>query len=144
VTICDTGPLVSAMNRSEGNRHRFAAALLARLGRQVIVPRPVLTEVDRLLRARGHPEAALVFANALHGGVHRLEAPTNDELATALGLGDRYPDSGVDLPDLTVMAMSRHRRAEILTWDFRHVRTVVLRRGPHGPLLAAEHELPSH
>jgi predicted nucleic acid-binding protein len=142
VIICDAGPLVSAMNRSEGNRHRFAAELLARLGRQVIVPWPVLTEVDLLLRARGHPEAARVFASALHGGVHRLEAPTNDELATALALGERHPDSGVDLPDLTVMAMSRHRGAEILTWDVRHLRSVVLRRGPHWPLLVAEHELP--
>jgi hypothetical protein len=52
---------------------------------------PVLTEVDLLLRFRGRHEAALVFARALHGGVHHLEAPTNDELATALGLGDRYP-----------------------------------------------------
>jgi hypothetical protein len=40
------------------------------------------------------------------------------------------------------MAMSRHRRAEILTWDFRHFRAVVLRRGHHWPLLVAEHELP--
>jgi predicted nucleic acid-binding protein len=142
VIICVTGPLVSAMNRSEGNRHRFAAELLARLGRQVIVPWPVLTEVDLLLRARGHADAALVFARSLHNGVHRLEAPTNEELATALGLGERYADSGVDLPDLTVMAMSRHRRAEILTWDFRHFRAVVLRRGHHWPLLVAEHELP--
>lgn len=141
--ICETGPLVSAMNRSERNRHRFAAELLARLGRQVIVPWPVLTEVDLLLRARGHPEAALVFARSLHSGVHRLEAPTSDELATALGLGDRCPNSGVDLPDLSVMAMSRHRGAEILTWDFPHFRSVVPRRGQHWPLVVAEHELPT-
>ena len=131
------------MNRSEGQRHRFATELLARLGRRVVVPWPVLTEVDLLLRARGHAPAARVFAGSLHDGVHLLEAPTDDELTTALDLGERYPDSGVDLPDLVVMAMSHHRHAPIITWDFRHFRSVVLRRGHHWPLVVAEHELPT-
>lgn len=51
---------------------RFAAQLLARLGRQVIVPWPILTEVDLLLRARSHPTAARVLARAVHDGAHRL------------------------------------------------------------------------
>ena len=131
------------MNRNEGKRHRFAAELLARLGRNVLVPWPILTEVDLLLRSRGHAAAARVFARALHSGVHRLDAPTSEELATALALAERYPDNGVDLPDLAVMAMSSHRRAPILTWDFRHFRSVILRRGHHWPLVIAEHELPS-
>ena len=141
--VCDTGPLVSAMNRSEGARHRFAAALLARLGRQVVVPWPVLTEVDLLLRSRGHAGAALMFGAALRDGVHRLEPTSQDELALALRLGERYPDSGAHLPDLVVMAMAESRRAPVLTWDFRHVRSVVLRKGHHWPLVVEEHELPS-
>jgi len=131
------------MNRSEGARHRFAVELLTQLGRQVVVPWPVFTEVDLLLHARGHRAAARAFAAALHSGVHQLVAPTDDELATAIELAGRYPDSGVDLPDLMVMAMSRHRQATALTWDFRHFRSVVLRRGHHWPLLVAEHELPA-
>jgi hypothetical protein len=47
--ICDTGPIVSAINRAERRRHLFAAELLTRLGREVIVPWPVLVEVDLLL-----------------------------------------------------------------------------------------------
>jgi predicted nucleic acid-binding protein len=143
VIICDTGPIVSAMNRREGARHRFAAELLAALGRQLIVPWPVLTEVDLLLRSRGHPDAARVFVASLRDGVHRLAAPTAAELDAAIMLGERYPDSGVDLPDLVVMGMSATRHAEILTWDFRHFRSVVLRRAHHWPLVVAEHELPS-
>jgi predicted nucleic acid-binding protein len=131
------------MNRSEGDRHRFAAELLSRLGRQVLVPWPVFTEVDLLLHARGHGSAARAFAVALHSGVHQLVAPTDDELATAIDLAERYPDSGVDLPDLVVMATSRHRKATVLTWDFRHFRSVVLRRGHHWRLVVTENELPS-
>lgn len=140
--VCDTGPLVSAMNRGEGARHRFAVALLERLGRQVLVPWPVLTEVDLLLHARGHAAAALVFSRALLDGVHRLDRPSDTELEMAVGLGERHVDSGVDLPDLVVMAMSARRGAAVLTWDFRQFRSVVLQRGHHWPLLVQEHELP--
>lgn len=141
--ICDTGPLVSAINRGERRRHRFAADLLARLGRDVIVPWPVLVEVDLLLRGRGHSEAAVTFGQSLLAGIHRLESPTTPDLELALRLAHRYVDSGVDLPDLIVMSMASRRRARILTWDFRHFRAVVLRRGHHWPLVVKENELPA-
>jgi predicted nucleic acid-binding protein len=141
--ICDTGPLVSAVNRAERRRHLFAAELLARLGRNVIVPWPVLVEVDLLLRGRGYARAAITFAESLAAGVHRLETPTAGEFALILKLAKRYPDSGADIPDLTVMAMASIRRASVLTWDFRHFRAVVLRRGHHWPLVVDEDELPS-
>lgn len=140
--ICDTGPIVSAINRGERRRHRFAAELLAHLGRRVIVPWPVLVEVDLLLRARGHPQAAITFAESVSAGVHCLETATTAELDFALKLGRKYLDSGVDLPDLIVMAMSSQRKARILTWDFRHFRAVVMRRGHHWPLVIEETELP--
>jgi predicted nucleic acid-binding protein len=142
VIVCDTGPVVSAMNRAEGHRHEFAAALLARLGRRVLVPWPVLTEVDLLLRARGHQQAALLFASAMRDGVHRIDAATDEELALAIELGERYADSGADLPDLTVMAMAARRRASVLTWDYRHFRAVVLRKGHHWPVVVPESDLP--
>ncbi len=141
--VCDTGPLVSAINRGERRRHRFAAELVARLGREVVVPWPVLVEVDLLLRARGYPRAAVTFAQSLLAGVHRLESPTDPELGLALDLARRYPDSGADLPDLIVMAMASRRRARILTWDYRDFRTVVLRRGHHWPLVVEEPDLPA-
>lgn len=109
----------------------------------MIVPWPVFTEVDLLLRARGHHRAAPVFAAALRDGVHQLHAPTDAELALVVELADRYPESGADLPDLVVMAMAARRKARILTWDYRHFRTVVLRRGHFWRLLVEEHELPA-
>ena len=140
--ICDTGPIVSAINRGERRRHHFAAELLARLGRNVVIPWPVLVEVDLLLRARGQPHAAITFAESLSSGVHRLDAPSAAELELALRLARRYEDSGADIPDLVVMAMAAQRRAQILTWDFRHFRAVVLKRGHHWGLLVQEADLP--
>ena len=113
------------------------------MARELLVPWPVFTEVDLLLRGRGHRQAATAFAAALRDGVHQLDAATDTELATTVALAERYPDSTVDLPDLVVMAMSERRAAPILTWDFRHFRSVVLRRGHHWPLVVEEHELPT-
>ncbi len=140
--ICDTGPLVSALNRSERRRHRFAVELLTHLGRDILIPWPVLTEVDLLLRSRGHEEAAVTFSESLFDGIHQLDAPTSKELELVLRLARRFRGSGVDLPDLTVMAMASERKAGILTWDFRHFRTVVPRRGHQWKLVVKEDELP--
>lgn len=130
------------MNRSEGQRHRFATELLRSLGRDVLVPWPVLTEVDLLLRSRGHSNASTQFARVLRSGIHQLVGPTGPELDMALDLAERYEDSGVDLPDLIVMSMSSTRDAQILTWDYRHFRSVVLHSNHHWPLLVEASELP--
>lgn len=82
-----------------------------------------------MLRARGHAGAALTFGRALLDGVHRLEVPTDGELTLALDLTERYSAFGVDLPDAIVMAMAAKREASVLTWDFRHFRSVVLEKG---------------
>lgn len=131
------------MNRGDGRRHRFASELLARSARDVVIPWPVFAEVDLLLRSRGHAAAAVTFGRALLDGVHRLEAPTDAELALALDLAQRYVETGVDLPDVTVMAMASIRHAWVLTWDYRDFRTVVLGKGHHWDLLVQESELPS-
>jgi hypothetical protein len=57
-------------------------------------------------------------------------------------LADRYVDTGVDLPDLTVMAMASIRDAWILTLDYREFRSVMLDKGRHWDLLVQESELP--
>lgn len=107
-----------------------------------MVPWPVFVEVDLLLRSRGHQTAAVAFGRALLGGVHQLQAPTDGELGMALALAERYADAGMDLPDLCVMAMAASRRAWVLTWDHRHFRSMVLRRGHHWDLLVDEADLP--
>jgi len=109
----------------------------------VVVPWPVYVEVDLLLRSRGHPAAAISFGSALLAGVHRLVGPSDFELEMALELGERYLDSGVDLSDLIVMAMAASRKAPILTWDYRHFRSVVIARGHHWSLVVEESELPT-
>ena len=65
-----------------------------------------------------------------------------DLVEIAFDLAERYTNAGVDLPDLTVMAMAATRDAWVLTWDYRHFRSVVLRKGQYWDLLVEEAELP--
>jgi predicted nucleic acid-binding protein len=116
--------------------------LLAAVAARVVVPWPVYTEVDLLLRARGHAKAATAFGSVVRDGLHRLEAPTAAELGHAIGLLERYQDLGLDLPDATTAAMALARDAWALTWDFQHFRVVTAGRGQGIPLLVTEADLP--
>ncbi len=83
-----------------------------------------------------------MFGESLATGVHQLELPTAAELAFALKLGRRYEDSEADLPDLIVMSMAHHRKAQILMRDFRHFGSVAIKRGHQWPLLVSETDMP--
>ena len=108
----------------------------------MVVPWPVFTEVDLLLRSRGHAKAATTFAAALLEGVHRLEPPTRTELEHAVALLERYQDLGLDLPDAVTISMSAARDGWAWTWDYRHFRAVMVKRDRGVPLLVAEDQLP--
>jgi len=103
------------MNRREGPLHELAVSLLIGFGRDALVPWPVPTAVDLLLRKRGYRRASLQFVESLLAGTHRLYAPTESELRRATELGKTYEDLGVDLPDLVVMAIALNRDIAVLT-----------------------------
>jgi hypothetical protein len=48
----------------------LASALVSRLGRDLLVPEPVIVEVDQLLRSRVGGHAARLFLAALAAGEH--------------------------------------------------------------------------
>jgi predicted nucleic acid-binding protein len=64
------------------------------LGRELVVPGPVLVEVDQLLRTR----------------------------VGAVEIDARFADLGLGLVDGCVMAIAERMRAPILTFDFEHFR----------------------
>jgi predicted nucleic acid-binding protein len=141
VIVVDTGPLVSLMNREEAGLHRFAALVIRDDSSSLIVPWPVYTEADLLLRRSGFRAEALVLGQALVTGELRLEAPGTVEFELGLRLLDRYASIGLDLPDAVVIAMAWSRSATAFTWDFRHFRAVVVERGLPVPLTVQEHQV---
>ncbi len=98
-------------------------------------------ETSLLLHARGHRPAALALGRSLASGELGLATPTGPEHVAALDLIERFADQGIDLPDACVAAMAHRRGAPVLTWDFRHFRTIAFGRGQTLPLFVTESDL---
>lgn len=119
--VADTGPLVAAANRRD-EAHDLAAALVAHLGRDLIVPSPVLTEVDQLLRARLGGYAARLFLDATATGWHAVACLTSEVLRRAVAIDAFFASLDLGFVDACVMALAERRGLPVLTFDFEDFR----------------------
>lgn len=112
-----TGPLVAAANRrNEG--HTLAAALITQLGRDLLIPSPVLAEVDHPRRMRVGVRAARLFLNAAVARAHRMAFVTAALLRRALAIDTQFASLNVAFVDGCVMAVTERHRLPVLTFDF--------------------------
>ena len=126
--VADAGPLVAAANiRDEA--HELAARLVTELGRNLIVPDPVIVEVDHLLRSRVSARSARLFVAALVDGEHRVGFLTPALLRRAAEIDERFADLGLGVTDAVVMAYAERHRLPILTFDFQDFRATKPARG---------------
>ena len=135
--VVDTGPLLSAANRRD-RAHRLAAALVAELGRDLIVPLPVAVEVDQLLRARVGPAAARAFLHALDAGEHRVGYLSPGMFREAVEIDARFADLDLGIADGSVMALADRHDLPILTFDFSDFRAAHPTRRPAWRLIVDE------
>jgi len=126
--VADTGPLVAAANRRDP-AHALAAALVAELGRNLVVPEPVLVEVDQLLRARAGVGSARSFLSAVVAGEHDVESLSPGLLRRAVELDGQFASLNLGLTDASVMAVAERYLNSILTFDFTHFRATRPARG---------------
>ncbi|MEX2557794.1 MAG: PIN domain-containing protein [Actinomycetota bacterium] len=119
--LADTGPLLAAANTRD-EAHGLASALVAELGRDLVVLDPVVVEVDHLLRSRLGSEAARLFLRSLVEGEHRVAFVTAGILEGASEFDARYADLDLGFVDGTIMAYAERHRLPILTFDFEHFR----------------------
>lgn len=126
--VADTGPVVAAANRRD-RAHGLAAALVTELGRELILPEPVVVEVDQLLRSRTSPAAARAFLAAVTAGEHRVAFMTSGLLRRAVEIDAQHADVGLGYVDASVMAIAERDRLPILTFDFEDFRAAPPSRG---------------
>lgn len=119
---------MAAANRRD-RAHRLAAALVSELGRDLLVPVPVVVEVDQLLRARVGAGAARAFLAALVAGEHTLMALPARVIRRAVELDTRFAGLDLGFVDGCVMALAERERLPILTFDFEHFRATRPARG---------------
>ena len=126
--MADTGPLVAATNRRD-RAHALAAALVTELGRELLIPEPVLVEADQLLRARVGTSAARSFLSAVARGEHSVAFLSAGLLRRAVAIDLSFADLDLGLADASVMAISERHSLPILTFDFEDFRTTRPARG---------------
>ena len=122
--ICDTGPLYAAMDIADQD-HVACARLLETTDEQVLVPAPVVVELDWLVGQRLGPDAFLSFlADSLDGLLEVVDLQTQDDLRVR-ELLDRYRDLALGFVDAAVLSVvERLGETKLATLDHRHFTVV--------------------
>ena len=122
--ICDTGPLLAALDAADPD-HERCARLLTDAVEDLVVPALVLAELDYWCSRRLGSDAWLIFLDDLLAGVYRVEPPTGADLARCRELQGRYADLALGVVDASVVALvERLTEFKVATLDQRHFRAV--------------------
>jgi hypothetical protein len=107
-------------------------------GRELLVPEPVVTEVDWFLRERVGAAAARNFLEALVEGAYVRVTLSPSLFAAAVEIDRRYADLDIGFVDAAVMAVAESTQSPILTFDFRDFRATKPTRGGSWRFVVAE------
>lgn len=122
--VCDTGPLLAALD-SDDPDHARCAALLTEAEEDLVVPVLVLAELDHWCHKRGGARAWLQFLDDVLAGSYRVTAPTHADLTRSRELQSTYADLGLGVVDAGVIALvERLGEPKVATLDHRHFGTV--------------------
>jgi predicted nucleic acid-binding protein len=121
--ILDTGPIVAALNAQDPD-HERCAALLANAD-DLLIPTPILVEVDYWLIKLGGAQVWIDFVADIIRGAYRLAHPTEADLTRAAELESTYHDLDLGLVDASIVALcERLDQTTVATLDRRHFSVV--------------------
>ena len=132
--LLDTGPIVAALNAKDPD-HARCAMLIEEAG-DLLIPAPVLVEVDYWLLKLAGPQAWSAFVADIERGAYRLIHPTDGDLKRAAELEQAYHDLDLGLVDACIVALcERIGESTLATLDHRHFSVVRPRHCTHLTLL---------
>ena len=116
--VLDTGVVYAYYDRSD-DWHKRARQLIKTEGLGLVLPSPIIPEVDHLLRHRIGAAACHVFFEGLTGGSYLVADLPRDGYTRVAELNRQYPDLG--FVDAAVVAIAEARNLKrIATTDRRH------------------------
>lgn len=137
--VADSTPLIAAASRTDAF-HQLARRLVTAAGRDLIVPDPVIVEVDWMLRDRVDLLTARRFLNAMATGQYRRATLSPSLFEAARAIDERHADLDLGLVDASVMAVAEATDSVVLTFDFTHFRAAPPARGRAWRLMVDESE----
>jgi uncharacterized protein len=122
--ICDTGPLYASMDRSDAD-HQACADLLVGFGEPLLVPAPVVVELDWLVSSRLGPEPFLALLDDLVDGALAVVDLVRADYVRVRELLARYADLRLGFVDAAIVAIvERLGERKLATLDSRHFRAI--------------------
>lgn len=120
--ILDTGPLYASLDRSDQD-HRACRRLIEAAEEALVIPAPVLVEVDYWIGRYLHPGVLVALLDDIAAGAYRVEALTPEDYRRVRELCDRYADADIGFVDAAVLAVvERLGEPKLATLDRRHFR----------------------
>lgn len=118
--ICDTGPLYAAMDVTDRD-HRICADLISQRIEQLVVPAPVLVELEWLASSRLGPLAFDAFLGDVEEDTVRVVDLTRADYVRVRELCHQYADLPLGFVDAAVLAVTeRLGEVKLVTLDHRH------------------------
>jgi len=118
--ILDTGPLYASLDRSDQD-HAACRAMIERANEPLVIPSPVLVEVDYWIGQRLTPGAMVALLADIESGAYRVEDLEQADYTRIRELCDRYADADIGFVDAAVFAIvERLGEPKLATLDRRH------------------------
>ena len=118
--ILDTGPLYASLDRSDAD-HAACRSLIESTDEPLIIPAPVLVEVDYWINQRLNPGVLVALIADIEAGAYVVEDVTATDYGRIRSLCDRYADADIGFVDAAVLAIvERLGEPKLATLDRRH------------------------
>jgi hypothetical protein len=118
--ILDTGPLYASLDRSDTD-HAACRALIETADEPLVIPAPVLVEVDYWIQRRLHPGALVALLADIEAGAYIVADLVAPDYPRVRELCDRQADADIGFVDAAVLAIvERLNEPKLATLDRRH------------------------
>jgi predicted nucleic acid-binding protein len=125
--ILDTGPVYALLDRRDRD-HGRCRSLVEQAEEEIIIPSPVLPEVDYLVSERLGVGPMLALLQDVEREAYRVEDLSPDDYKRVRELMDRYADLDLGFVDSAVLTTTeRLGEDKVATLDRRHFSAVRLR-----------------
>jgi len=122
--ILDTGPLYASLDRSDDD-HARCRRLIDEANEPLLIPGPVLVEVDYLIHRSLNPGVLVALLTDIEDGAYEVTDLTPVDYRRIKELCDRYADADIGYVDAAVLAITeRLDEPKLATLDHRHFRTL--------------------
>jgi uncharacterized protein len=118
--ILDTGPLYATLDRDDA-AYRSCRKLVEEATEPLVIPAPVIVEVDYWIHQRLHPGILVALLDDIDAGAYHVEDLRPEDYRRAREVCDQYADADIGLVDAGVLAVTeRLREPKLATLDRRH------------------------